>query len=311
MASHRKHALPGLKRLSFALVLAAGAAGPLAAKHPLPGPHTFLCESIGSPDESAVRLSWDTLGIGDGSLHKAAIYRDGALLVELAPDALEHVDREAPPGHRSYRLDILASGQSDSIATKECSVEVPGLACEVFGGVAVPPQVLLAWPPAPPETLEIIVERDGDPIARLDAGATTHAEEPLSGTHEYRVFAVIDDPAGGGPRRMLLGACTVEFEPPVIGGFQRGDCTGDGAQNISDAICILDFLFGGGDVGCGEAADADDGGRVDLTDAIFLLNHLFIGGPALPAPFPGCGHDPTEDGLTCDVHAPCFTPPPP
>jgi hypothetical protein len=303
--------MPRHPRLIAFLALAAGAAGPLEAKHPLPGPHTFLCEVVGSPGETAVRLSWDALGIGDGTLHKAAIFRDGALLVELAPDAVEHVDHEARSGLRSYRLDILAAGQIAPIASKECSVDVPGITCDVLGGLGTAPRVIISWSTVPSGALELIVHRDGEPVATLDPSATEYVEEPLDGTHEYRVLAVIDDPAGGGPREMLLGACTAHFERQVFGGFQRGDCTGDGAQNISDAICILDFLFGGGRTGCVKAADTDDGGRVDLTDAIFLLNHLFVGTDAPPAPFPACGQDPTEDALGCDEHAPCFTPPPP
>jgi len=231
--------------------------------------------------------------------------------VEGAVALIPAGDREARAGLHSYRLDILVAGGIDPIATKTCEVDVPGIACEVFGGIAVPPQVLITWSRVPEGAIEIVVRRDDVVIANLPPDATQYTEEPLSGTHEYEVIAMIDDPEAGGPRQMLLGACTVVYETPVVGGFQRGDCTGDGAQNISDAVCILDLLFSGGESGCHEAADSDDGGGIDLTDAIFLLNHLFLGGPSLPAPFPQCGHDATEDALTCLEHAPCFTPPPP
>jgi hypothetical protein len=52
-------------------------------------------------------------------------------------------------------------------------------------------------------------------------------------------------------------------------------------------------------------ADANGDEAVDLSDAVFVLPYLFLGGPALPVPYPGCGLDPTEDGLGCRV-SPCW-----
>lgn len=36
-----------------------------------------------------------------------------------------------------------------------------------------------------------------------------------------------------------------------------------------------------------------------------ILIHLFMGEPAPPAPFPGCGMDPTPDSLPCDRSPRC------
>lgn len=93
------------------------------------------------------------------------------------------------------------------------------------------------------------------------------------------------------------------FDPP----FARGDANQDGEQNISDALRILHFLFqGGGPTDeCLNAMDADDNGSVELTDVIRILQFLFLGKGELPAPFPGCGHDPddpaTSGNLGCRV----------
>ena len=57
---------------------------------------------------------------------------------------------------------------------------------------------------------------------------------------------------------------------------------------------------------CLDAADVDDSGRVDLTDAIGLLQFLFLGGAGPRSPFPGCGADPSEDGLGCATLPPCL-----
>jgi hypothetical protein len=86
-------------------------------------------------------------------------------------------------------------------------------------------------------------------------------------------------------------------------GLERpgGGRPADGIVNISDAIQILSWLFldAGANLECKKAADTNDDGKIELTDAIYLLLYLFSGGPALPAPFPEAGPDPTGDGLGC------------
>ena len=82
--------------------------------------------------------------------------------------------------------------------------------------------------------------------------------------------------------------------------FVRGDTNADGDRNVTDAVFVLEHLFGGGtEPPCAKSADANDSGRVDITDAVHVLNFLFADGPPPPAPFPECGPDPTPDDLTC------------
>ena len=96
-----------------------------------------------------------------------------------------------------------------------------------------------------------------------------------------------------------------EAIPPGIS-FRRGDANADGAQDLSDGVAVLSFLFGGGDAPpCAKSADADDSGTVDVTDAVFLLNFLFSGGLPPPAPFAECGFDSTDDDLSCDLFPSC------
>jgi len=76
--------------------------------------------------------------------------------------------------------------------------------------------------------------------------------------------------------------------------FVRGDCNGDGTAgaSVSDAVFLLNFNFGGGDVpGCLAACDVDGDGRVRglVNDAIYLLNFGFLGGSPPPMPHPDCG----------------------
>jgi glycoprotein endo-alpha-1,2-mannosidase len=79
----------------------------------------------------------------------------------------------------------------------------------------------------------------------------------------------------------------------------RGDCNGDEAQDISDPIALLEYLFLGGRLlDCLEACDTNDDGAADISDAVYLLGHLFLGGPAPDAPaFPSC--EPVPEALQC------------
>ncbi len=88
--------------------------------------------------------------------------------------------------------------------------------------------------------------------------------------------------------------------------FRRGDANADGLLDVADPVFILAALFTGGPAStCAEASDANDDGSVDLADAVAALNALFGSGPGLPAPYPGCGSDPTVDSLTCMSYGFC------
>jgi len=82
--------------------------------------------------------------------------------------------------------------------------------------------------------------------------------------------------------------------------FLRGDVDGDGQLTLSDAVSLLQYLFGGQPLSsnqpCLDAADVNDDGRLDISDGITLLEHLFDGGTPPAAPFPESGYDPGVDG---------------
>ena len=81
---------------------------------------------------------------------------------------------------------------------------------------------------------------------------------------------------------------------------RRGACKDDGAVDIADATCILNWLFAGGEVpGFVAATNTNGDDDAKLSDATFLLNHLFAGGAAPVAPFPGPGMLPADAALGC------------
>ena len=95
---------------------------------------------------------------------------------------------------------------------------------------------------------------------------------------------------------------TVEEAAPVR--FARGDCNDDGNVDISDAVCILKWLFAGeATPGCVAATNTNGDDDANIADATYLLHHLFSGGRAPAQPFPDCGTSELEAdaGLGCET----------
>ena len=76
--------------------------------------------------------------------------------------------------------------------------------------------------------------------------------------------------------------------------------------DLGDGIYLLsDFFQGGSTLLCPSAADGNDDGVLDVADAVFIIFYQFLEGDPPPAPFPGCGDDPTEDSLSCNIYNGC------
>jgi hypothetical protein len=125
---------------------------------------------------------------------------------------------------------------------------------------------------------------------------TLHAGVLVSGT-------------GAWPRTSVR-FCDLRFEgppePPPGRDFRRGEASGDGVVNITDALFTLNHLFLGGPApACPAAADANGDLNVNITDPVALLLYLFRGGPAPPVPFPDCGPDPNPGILPCEGGSGC------
>ncbi len=75
-----------------------------------------------------------------------------------------------------------------------------------------------------------------------------------------------------------LRTLNATFEAPP---WVCGDADGNGAVSISDAVHIINFIFGGGPAPDPiEAGDADCSGSVSIGDAVYIINYIFGGGPA-------------------------------
>ena len=73
--------------------------------------------------------------------------------------------------------------------------------------------------------------------------------------------------------------------------FERGDVTGDGRVNVSDAYVLIRVAIGAVRpwLDCDAAHDVDADGDVTISDALPLLAWVYQRGEALPAPFLECG----------------------
>lgn len=80
--------------------------------------------------------------------------------------------------------------------------------------------------------------------------------------------------------------------------FQRGDCNSDDKVDLADSATVLASQFGGLEILCPDACDANDDGVINMADSVFLLNWLFKFGDIPPAPGPyDDGPDPSLDFL--------------
>ncbi|MCI0634455.1 MAG: FG-GAP-like repeat-containing protein, partial [Actinobacteria bacterium] len=103
------------------------------------------------------------------------------------------------------------------------------------------------------------------------------------------------------PARTYVLLSEVFQAPNAPLAFRRGDANGDLAHDLSDAVFVLSYLFGGGaSPGCLAAADVDDDGEVDISDAVAQLNHFFSGGPPPASPYPGFGDAPGPLVVSCE-----------
>lgn len=159
---------------------------------------------------------------------------------------------------------------------------------------------------APP--LDTIPAGIGHPIALVHfavaAGAGLGATSPV----------LFSGQLGLPPVQMVISVNGSPVTPSTVGGsvtiqaqatpqLRRGDCNGDAAQNLADAIALLATLFPNGAPfmpPCRDACDANDDGAMNLSDVIAILASQF-GSPIvpLPSPYPGCGADTTPSGLEC------------
>ncbi|MFN0058409.1 MAG: dockerin type I domain-containing protein [Planctomycetota bacterium] len=252
----------------------------------------LVCSYTGT----ATQLSW---GLGD-VYTQIRVLRGGSLLATLGGGATSFTDASPPAGTLNYQV-IGDCGPTIAAPAASCTVSVPcdpitGLSCSASGTT-----VTLSWSLGD-SYASVRVSRDSVVIATLAGSATGYVDSGVAvGSHMYAV----EGDCGAIPASSPTCLVTVS---PAGGVFVRGDCNTSGSINIADAVALLNGLFVPGSVlgTCLDACDGNNDGMVNIADAVYVLNYLFVpGSPPPPAPFPGCGPDPTPDALTCSAFGSC------
>jgi hypothetical protein len=122
---------------------------------------------------------------------------------------------------------------------------------------------------------------DGDSsdwMGPYDSGDTCMVGHSWSTSGDYEVSAFVKD---------QFDAEAASWSDPftvTVSEINYGDADGNGIVNISDAVFLIAYIFGGGDAPNPElAGDADCNGIVNISDAVFLIAYIFGGGDP-----PGC-----------------------
>ncbi len=272
---------------------------------PIPPPTTPACP-VGGPDPTT----------GQGGFNMVDLNYRAYATVNAAPTALNVVlEISIPPATRAQAATLVvefspaltpAAGPPGTLFTPGAKVASKGSA--VFGNRVV---VTAAGNPScnllPPPNAS---------SGRIHLGSVNFTHSGCVTCVPMPVKLVPDAMTPGG----LIYRATVvdqvyadhhpQLEPRRCMMFIRGDCNGDNVHDISDAICILSWLFASGPAMCINANDANDVGGTDIGDGIYMLQYLFKNGPPPPAPFvappgpPLCGPDPTPVPLPCAFY-PC------
>ena len=164
--------------------------------------------------------------------------------------------------------------------------------------------LLTTWDaPAGIESFEISVLYEGTPreTAVLGGEAQQFVLDNIEpGSYAISISSTRDGIIGA------PGTCSIEIGE-FEASFTRGNCNGDLAFDLTDAIFTLNLLFfaQGAEASCETACDSNDDGELNITDAIYVLGTLFLGTALPPQPYPGCGINASqaENPLSCEQAA--------
>ncbi|MEE3199378.1 MAG: S8 family serine peptidase [Planctomycetota bacterium] len=151
------------------------------------------------------------------------------------------------------------------------------------------------------ESFEVSVLYDGTALESVVLGGEARQfvlDNIEPGSYELNIRSTRNEISGP------LETCSIDIGE-FGASFTRGNCNGDLAFDLTDAIFTLNLLFfaQGATAPCETACDANDDGELNITDAIYALSTLFLGTALPPQPYPGCGIDPSQDDqnpLSCE-----------
>ncbi len=167
----------------------------------------------------------------------------------------------------------------------------------------------VAWREVKPPAFYVRLDRTGDKFSFFSSTDGTNWEDlgrtgiDLPDEVLVGLFASAEDASERQGREATVEVTYCELSGfPALSRFRRGDCNDDGEVNITDGVCILNWLFlGAATPGCVAVTNTNGDDAANIADATYLLSHLFAGGPPPAAPFPDCGPGmlPADEELGC------------
>ncbi len=169
----------------------------------------------------------------------------------------------------AYAIDVYSSAD-DSVyshagVTVSFSVENLGLNADDFN-ISVTND--LGWTMAPSSGSIFL---NSGQVSNFNVVLTSPGTDPIGTVNSVRLTASANSVVG-----------ITDSDSSVVEVFlQHGDSDHSGALTISDAVYIINYIFGGGPapVPVTLAGDADCSGSIAIADAVYIINYIFGGGP--------------------------------
>ena len=149
--------------------------------------------------------------------------------------------------------------------------------------------------------LDLIASNEYSNDISILCGRIGRVDNDCNGNGVPDACDIAADPLLDGNGDGIIDSCT------PLPTFIRGDVNGDIAIDICDAAFLSGYLFGGVGIrpACMSSADLNNEGHVDISDTVCLLNYLFLDTSSLTAScldLAGCGpRDTSVPAVVADV----------
>ena len=124
----------------------------------------------------------------------------------------------------------------------------------------------------------------GSTVAMSNAGAGTLSGVTDNGDGTFSATLTAPTLPGSDAISAVVTAGGQQAEltqKPVVRYILCGDANGDMANNLSDAVFLVNYVFKGGPAPSPSCmGDTNTDGAINLADAVFMINYVFKGGPA-------------------------------
>lgn len=215
-------------------------------------------------------------------------------------------------GHRFRAADVDGDGRAELFATGDEWVLV--YLGRDIGPAGLPDRAAYALPVSPGVRFLEIADVNADRVLDVTVVAApgprsvyrTFPASVIDGTLSFEAGEVHTTLLSGHGSVLAVGDMNLDSAPDLVlttedtgqgqvflntdacrgSTASRGDANADGLFNLGDAVALMNYLFGGGNLACAPAAEVNGDGTLNVSDAIRMLDYLFASGPAPVDPGP-------------------------